>query len=186
MKKIFAIVLTLALVMSMSTVAFAADDTLTDGTTTSEHEVSVKVSNTASDVAVISVDVTYGDLQFTYVTADAGTWNPDEHIFDVAEDGTWLIDGDNTVVVTNHSNRDVEVAVSAEKAETETGDLAIAVANGEDTLTNGVVNGYADADSLTATITVSGTPTTQDSDYAAVGKVIVSITPTDSITNAYN
>ena len=188
MKKIFAIVLTLALVMSMSTVAFAADATLTDETSTSEHEVQVKVSNSGADKAVISVDVTYGDLQFTYVSAEASLWNPETHKFEADNDdaGTWQVDGDNTVVVTNHSNRDVVVAVTAEKETTETGDLAINVANGTGTLANGVVDAYDTAASLTATITVSGTPTTQAADYETVGAVTVAITPTETMTNSYN
>ena len=55
---------------------------------------------------IISVDITWGDLSFTY---SDGTWNPDTHEYD--GEG-WTVDkeGGNTVKVENNGNTAVSVS----------------------------------------------------------------------------
>lgn len=57
---------------------------------------------------IISVDVAWEAMDFTYTGASQGTWNPVTHAYEGAIDGGW---SDNTpaITVTNHSN----VAVNA-------------------------------------------------------------------------
>ena len=57
---------------------------------------------------IISVDVAWDAMDFTYTGASQGTWNPVTHAYEGAIEGGW---SDNTpaITVTNHSN----VAVSA-------------------------------------------------------------------------
>lgn len=65
------------------------------------------VPGTAAD-EIISVDVAWEAMDFTYTGASQGTWNPVTHAYDGAIEGGW---SDNTpaITVTNHSN----VAVNA-------------------------------------------------------------------------
>lgn len=62
---------------------------------------------------VYSVDITWGDMAFTY-TAEAGIWDPATHKTTDAEGGVWTVDkdGGNTITVTNHSNTGVTAAFS--------------------------------------------------------------------------
>ena len=57
---------------------------------------------------IISVDVAWDAMDFTYTGASQGTWNPATHAYEGATEGSW---SDNTpaITVTNHSN----VAVNA-------------------------------------------------------------------------
>ena len=65
------------------------------------------VPGTAAD-EIISVDVAWEAMDFTYTGASQGTWNPANHTYEGAIEGGW---SDNTpaITVTNHSN----VAVNA-------------------------------------------------------------------------
>ena len=57
---------------------------------------------------IISVNVAWDAMDFTYTGASQGTWNPVTHTYDGATEGSW---SDNTpaITVTNHSN----VAINA-------------------------------------------------------------------------
>ena len=61
--------------------------------------------NYTNTLTVISVDITWGDLSFTY---SDGTWNPDTHEYDGAG---WNVDeeGGNSIKVENTGNTDVNV-----------------------------------------------------------------------------
>ena len=65
------------------------------------------VPGTAAD-EIISVDVAWEAMDFTYTGASQGTWNPANHTYEGATEGGW---SNNTpaITVTNHSN----VAVNA-------------------------------------------------------------------------
>ena len=125
MKKKTALVLTLAMVFSLAPLSAYADDTLTAVGHTATHDVTATYVDGSSGGAggtVYSVDITWGDMAFTY-TAAAGTWEPKTHSFTGADGGTWKVDkeGGNTITVTNHSNADVTAAFSYAAAEGFTG-----------------------------------------------------------------
>lgn len=63
---------------------------------------------------VISVDITWGELSFTY---SDGTWNPDTHTYDGAG---WNVDeeGGNSIKVENTGNTDVNVTYEYKAKET--------------------------------------------------------------------
>ena len=63
---------------------------------------------------IISVDITWGDLSFTY---SDGTWNPDTHTYDGAG---WNVDeeGGNSITVDNTGNTGVNVSYAYQNAET--------------------------------------------------------------------
>lgn len=115
MKKKTALVLTLAMVFSLAPLSAYADTIGTAGGTAS-HDVTATYRADSSGGAggkVYSVDITWGDMAFTY-TAEAGIWDPTTHKTTDAEGGVWTVnnDGGNTIKVTNHSNTGVTAAFS--------------------------------------------------------------------------
>lgn len=117
-KKILALLLVVVMVVVNSVVAFGDTTKETVGTnetswngssTTSNHQVDVVFKND-SDNAVYSVDITWGNMLFTYTP---GTWLPSDHNY---SGSTWSIGSgvDNDITVTNHSNRDVYVKMAAD------------------------------------------------------------------------
>ena len=80
MKKKTALVLTLAMVFSLAPLSAYAD-TITTGGGTASHDVKATYRADSSGGAggpVYSVDITWGDMAFTY-TAEAGIWDPSTH-----------------------------------------------------------------------------------------------------------
>ena len=69
---------------------------------------------------IVSVDVTWGAMEFTYTPADPGTWDPENHRYTDTADASWSASG-NDITVTNHSNVGVTAAFDFETDE----DLAI-------------------------------------------------------------
>ena len=115
MKKKTALVLTLAMVFSLAPLSAYAETITTVGGTAS-HDVKATYRADSSGGAggtVYSVDITWGDMAFTY-TAEAGIWDPATHKTTDAEGGVWTVDkdGGNTITVTNHSNTGVTAAFS--------------------------------------------------------------------------
>ena len=110
MKKIFALVLSLAAVLSFTaTPAFAADSKIDTTTPSASCEVKATYNAGTSGTTVYSVVITWGAMDFEY---NDGAWDPDTHKYDAS----WTPNG-NTVTVTNHSNADVTVKLSYAAAE---------------------------------------------------------------------
>lgn len=104
MKKILALILSLAMILSMSAFVFARDlDKEGDETDT------VKVTVDAPETKYW-VEVTWGSLLFTY---KQGTWDVDAHEYTA---GTWGNNGNTaTITIENHSN--AEIWFTCSKAE---------------------------------------------------------------------
>lgn len=103
MKKIIAIALALVMTLALSVTCFAAlpDDK------TADVKATYTAGGNAGDI-VYSVDVTFGDMEFTY-TDKANKWNPETHAYDIPTgDASWA-STTNTIEVTNHSNAAVNV-----------------------------------------------------------------------------
>lgn len=124
MKKKTALVLTLAMVFSLAPLSAYADTIGTAGGTAS-HDVTATYRADSSGGAggtVYSVDITWGDMAFTY-TAEAGIWDPKTHTTTSSTGGVWTVnntDGDK-ITVTNHSNTGVTAAFSYAAADGFTG-----------------------------------------------------------------
>ena len=105
MKKLFATLLAVAMLASVSVTAFAATN---DGTQDTKITVNGSYVSGAAGSSVISVDIEWEAMDFTYSAASQGTWNPATHAYDGQTAGGW---SDNTpsITVKNHSN----VAVNA-------------------------------------------------------------------------
>ena len=105
MKKLLSVILALVMALSLSVTAFAATN---DGT--QDTEITVNGTYTPGTTAdeIISADIAWDAMDFTYTGASQGTWNPVTHAYEGATEGGW---SNNTpaITVTNHSN----VAVNA-------------------------------------------------------------------------
>lgn len=114
-KKKSALVLTLAMVFSLAPLSVYAD-TITEVGRSANHDVTatyVAGSSGGAGGTVYSVDIAWGDMEFTY-TAAAGVWDPATHTITGADGGTWKVnntDG-NQIKVTNHSNTAVTATFS--------------------------------------------------------------------------
>lgn len=125
MKKTLALILTLAMVLSLAIVPAAAATTTNNITTpggTATHDVTATYrtysSGSTGGGTVYSVDITWGDMAFTYTAGSAGTWDPATHTTTSGTGGTWKADntdGDK-ITVTNHSNTAVTATLAYQAA----------------------------------------------------------------------
>lgn len=128
MKKILSIILTVAMLMSLSVAAFAAD--INSGGESGESggqsggDYTLGVSGVyvggASASETISVDISWQSMQFTYTVASNGTWNPATHLYEGATQGGWSTN-QSTITLTNHSNVDIGATFTFAAAAAATG-----------------------------------------------------------------
>ena len=106
MKKFLSVILALAMALSLSVTAFAAETN--EGSSPTEITVNGSFVSGTAGSSVISVDIAWDAMDFTYTAPSQGTWNPVTHTYEGATEGGW---SDNTPAITvkNHSN----VAVNA-------------------------------------------------------------------------
>lgn len=165
MKKIFALILTFALALTAASVpAFAADTIGKGGSAVKD----VKATYSAGDSAAIvySVDITWGEMSFTY---NDGAWDPDTHKYDAS----WSSKG-NTVTVTNHSNTAVTAKLSYTAADNYT-DIAGKFEKGELNLATAVGTDISNAPHDSDTLTVSGALSSETLADTAIGTVTVTL-----------
>lgn len=183
MKKVLSIVLAIAMIATMSAVAFAANETgsmkeeATTATASSDHEVFGTYA-TGARTDMYKVDILWGSMKFTY-TESAETWNTEDHTWDLnAQDavGTWApaAEGANKVDLENHSSQGVSVALAF-------------VDNGEDadvitgTWTNATVTLAAPAEGAdegvkgSATLALEGKLTNEEAADTVIGTVTATI-----------
>lgn len=117
-KKKTALVLTLAMVFSLAPLSVYADKITGLGGTASCDVKATYTTDTSGGAGgaggtVYSVDIDWGDMEFTY-TAAAGVWDPTTHTITGADGGTWKVnnEGGNKITVTNHSNTAVTATFS--------------------------------------------------------------------------
>lgn len=177
MKKKTALVLTLAMVFSLAPLSAYAD-TLTAVGGTASHDVTATYRADSSGGAggtVYSVDITWGDMAFTY-TAEAGIWDPATHKTTGAEGGVWKVDkeGGNTITVTNHSNTDVTAAFSYAAASGFEG-ISGTFDNASLALKSAVGTEVANAPSGTAALTLDGALGSDTTANTTIGTITVTL-----------
>ena len=177
MKKKTALVLTLAMVFSLAPLSAYAD-TITAGGGTASHDVKATYRADSSGGAggtVYSVDITWGDMAFTY-TAEAGIWDPAKHAYTGAEGGAWTVDkdGGNTVTVTNHSNTDVTAVFSYAAASSFEG-ISGSFDNASLALESAVGTEVANAPKGTAALTLNGPLDSNTPANATIGTITVTL-----------
>lgn len=121
--------------------------------------------NYTNTLTVISVDITWGDLSFTY---SDGTWNPDTHEYDGAG---WNVDeeGGNSIKVENTGNTDVNVTYEYKADET---GITGSFTDGENPVSAPV--SLPENGSSTVYLILTGKPE-QNLDHAKIGSVTVTI-----------
>lgn len=176
MKKVISTALALAMTLSMSVGAFAADNsaTLTGGESSSSKDITVKATlqTSPAETEVYSVDVTWTDMTFTYTQPQNKVWNPATHSYTTTDNGAGGWDkNEATVTVTNHSNKEVNVNVSYSAVDScgVTGVIDVKTKK----LASGVGLAYGSADKLVSKLTISGKPAAEGTND--IGTVTVSI-----------
>ena len=138
-----------------------------------EIDVKAKYSVVSTTPASYSVDLRWTDMTFTYIREDTHIWDPLTHTYKTGSKSGW----DRTrgsITVTNHSNVDVQVKMEY-LPEPDTGVKGV-LKNASAKLKAGVLGDYEGADSMTATLTVSGTPEKLTNAAAAsIGKLRITI-----------
>lgn len=114
MKKITCLLLVLAMVMGLSTVAFATETTNGTGDY-SANVTGSYVAGTTSNGTIFSVDVDWEGMSFTYHAEKAPVWDPVNHKYSETEKAYW--EGEGTITVTNHSNAKISATPKYIKAE---------------------------------------------------------------------
>ena len=160
-----------ALVCTMSTTAFAADQ---DGVGTGSYSANVKGTYQAggSGAVVYSVDIAWTDMSFTYTGAGEGTWDPETHQYEGGTEASWT-DSNASVTVTNHSNAAVK-ATASYQAETGYESTTMTFGNNEATVATAVGTEVASAPSATITVTPGGT-LAESANGGKIGTITVSI-----------
>lgn len=176
MKKILSLILALAMVMSLSVTAFAAEGS--DGGNKPGEDTNIDVS--AKHVAggstgtVYSVDIKWTDMTFTYTDETTKTWKPEDHSYETNPGGSWD-KTTATVTVTNHSNAGVTATVAYTDGNANDG-VNASFDKTTATLDAGVENQYDAADKEVFTLTIEGTPTFAASETAQkIGSIKVTL-----------
>lgn len=174
MKKVLAIVLTLAVLSVASVTAFAASPIIAKGGSDAFNVTGTYVAGSAA-ATHYSVDVTWGSMEFTYTDASAGTWNPETHEYDGAVAAGWSCAQDaNKITVTNHSNADVTVAFSYAP---EAGNAIVgSFSEPELTLNSAVGTAVADAPTDSTTLELTGALSSENTAGTKIGTVTVTLT----------
>lgn len=185
MKKWVSILLVLMLVGSMSTVAFA-EDTITESSGEATQNVMASYSEgNGEDDVVVSVDIAWEGLNFTYNEASHPIWNPDTHSYDDSDvrEAGWAV-SDGKVIITNHSNRFLSAGISYEQnSGYESADMVFSAKTTNDILVGNADDGTGNAQSVTIKVVPDGTVPNNISDNTPIGSITVSVRTTENVDN---
>lgn len=166
MRKLFSVIGIFLLIFCLTLSAAAVD-------TSQRIDVTAKYTTESFAPATYSVDISWTDMVFTYTDAQTHIWNPSDHSYKTTSRGSW----DNrkaSITVTNHSNVDVRVKITFEPVEG-TGVTGV-LKNASRKLNAGKTGNYDGADSMTATLTIKGTPSKLVTAAGTkIGDIVVSI-----------
>lgn len=113
MKKFFATILALVMVCTVAVTAFA-ETTSPVKNTKDDVAITVKGNYSTDKVEdkVVSVDVAWDEMTFTYSTMGSKVWNPLTHKYSEDSDSAGWVPNAKKIDFTNHSNTAVDVALS--------------------------------------------------------------------------
>ena len=164
MKKLFASIISFALVASMSVTAFAADNTATnDGSKGTDITVNGTYKAADAPAEVISVDVMWDSMDFTYTAGSKGEWDASDHQYKNSTEGSWApTNGTNPkITVTNHSNIGVEALFEFASLDG-VDEVYGTFSKNAVTLKSAVGTEFADAPSDTTDFSISGSGIDED------------------------
>lgn len=172
-KKIFAFFMAAAMISGMTSTVFAASVDDSNPSNTSDVKATY-VQGSTSDT-IYSVDVVWGNMEFTYTAPWEGTWNPGTHTYDGAgKEGVWSCeDGANVIKMVNHSNAAVTANVAYNKGADYQG---ISGTFGKNTLSAPTAVGteYEAAPSDSTTLSLNGT-LIESAEQVTVGTVTLTL-----------
>lgn len=105
MKKFFAVIIALVLATAMSVSALAA--TVSENNGSQNIDVNAKYTENVNSPEVISVNIAWDSMEFTYSVAGTNNWDATNHTYTPNTNASWS-NTDNTITVTNHSNTAVK------------------------------------------------------------------------------
>ena len=200
MKRILAITMTLAMLMSLMTVGAGAtylsdQNEFTENTANNnsrageaslggqdesvgEGSVDVKIQNgTAGDtthVYAVTYDVT--ELTFTYGDGSGQIWNPETLQYNtLGGSGAWSQDSQN-ITITNYSDLPIKVTPSFNQtAETGSVKVTLGQALALSSAATGMEDGTGEAQKGTISVTVSGAPVGYYATAASIGTITLAV-----------
>lgn len=172
MKKILSLILALAMIMSLSVTAFAAEGITNGDTDTADVKGTYSSEVT---VTVYSVDISWEGLSFTYNGAFEGNWDPKTHEYENSTAAGWAA-GNGTITVTNHSNTAITATPSYKAvAGYETAGVSFSTAALEVATADNGVDGAAGS-AVTETIVVTPTGSLPEgTDDVTIGTITITI-----------
>ncbi len=172
MKKFFALALALVLTCALAVTCFAATANTTTPATGAVK--ATYVAGATNTDKVYSVDVTFGDMNFTYTDTATGAWNPENHSYPDTVPAAWNKTSAD-ITVKNHSNAAVAVTVAYAKDAGYTGAVNGAISEGSFDLESAEGTAVAEAPAKTVTFTISGAPENTMTTATTVGTITVTI-----------
>lgn len=174
MKKLVSVLLAVAMVMAMSTAAFAASSSEILNAGTQDITVKAEYKNNVSIADSVCVDILWESMEFTYTVSGDLEWDANKHDYNDKTQGTWTASG-NTVTVTNHSNIAVTAAFSF-AANAEYSSVTGSFDNSSINLPSAIGKGMTDPSlSGTSKLTLGGTLSSTAASMSAVGTITVDI-----------
>lgn len=162
-RKLFVVALALVLTLCMTATAFAAagNEKAASLPYSKDIDVTGTYSDTHTSGTVYSVDISWGEMKFTYSIAGTATWQPDSHTYNTSgENAGWVATG-NTITTVNHSNKAVNVAFAFENDTTNAPNVTGSFDNASYTLptadTGDSLNAPDKAPTNSSTLTIGGT-----------------------------
>ena len=182
MKKAVALIGSLALILSLAAVSvFAAStttkNTINQSTGSASHDVKATYVAGSAGGTVYSVDITWGDMEFTYKAGSEGTWNPEPHTTSGSSAGQWTVnnEGGNKIVVTNHSNAAITATLTYTPASGYNGISGSFGEKGSINLVTAVGTEVNNAPTDTAYLTLSGELDSNTANSTKIGTITVVI-----------
>lgn len=159
MKKLYSLLLAIMMIATMALPVFAEESVDANGGSANVNVNGVIQYTGSSETQIISVDVAWENMTFTYVEGVHFGWDPETHEYAGAYEGYWENDRAD-ITVTNHSNTEVNATLSFESGvDTVSG----AFTEGSGTMDDGVLElasavdtEVEEAPTATATFNISG------------------------------
>lgn len=169
MKKLITTALITVLITAMSINVFAS------GVPGNQNiDVEAKYVDNTTTPGVYSVDVQWDNMQFTYSKTGTKAWKSDTHTYTDNTNGSWSVDG-NTIKVTNHSNRELNVSFTFSKEVSITENISGNFSIETKDLNAGIENNVGGADSVTSALTLVGDLGKNKTAFTKIGAITVSL-----------
>ena len=159
MKKLISLLLAITMIAAMTLPVFAEESIGTDGGSANVDVQGVVQYMGSSETQIISVEISWESMTFTYVEGVHYGWDPETHEYAGSFEGYWE-DDRSDITVTNHSNTEVTATFAFESwVETVSGaftDTSDVHDDGVLMLASAVDKAVEEAPAATATFGVSG------------------------------